>query len=680
MQTRCEYNSTTQSAVCNLTLQIFDSRGYVSSDTEELLIAKKKDVEPELYVKKYVTPDVVQLGQPFELHIRIVGRGFVVEETRSDLSVVTVIDKSGSMHAGNLGEAHTERTKFGEFSYSLNPSVLTANFSVEQRHKNVYVVAYTTEGMQFWNPFATENLPSDVTPNGAFTLYVNGSEVTRGTNVGQKEAPSYDGIRFECNNSTPELFDRNDNRIPAYGICYETEASTGNWSISLVVSNPESLNVNILVFLSNNPNNYNNADIVVKREQYTPNLIEHKFRFEPGYTKNNYYEFAYVYIPGQYAGKINAWLKNVSSGRFSFCQNNKNPSGKVCFIQRVPAEQNISIYIVPSKIDASRVEGSLWMEKLDAAKIAAIRFVESLNESDYKGLVDFSTCAYAYEVNSSQYLRNLTTDSSNVVDKIKDITAEDTAEDRTNYLEALDSAGRVLNENRTIIGGTKPLIILLSDGKPTCRQVSNNPTCPSGYSCDNSACNPDDCGGEVIQKANELKDTKIGNEYIDICTIGFGERSYYNETILRAVSGRHTPGGVVECYYSAETLQELIEAFQRIGRLYKVAATNVSLNDTIPANLNLYLYPEVMPELKVRGNSSCSLDWSFQSGGTLLNLSCSEIYIDDEIEIVVKLVAQETGLVPINSGGKITFVDVNGNRKSIDLNVIYVNVTEAKGC
>jgi len=133
MQTYCEYNSTTQSAVCNLTLQIFDSRGYVSSDTEELLIAKKKDVEPELYVKKYVTPDVVQLGQPFELHIRIVGRGFVVE--RSDLSVVTVIDKSESMHAGNLEEAHTERTKFGEFSYPLNPSVLTANFSVGESHK-----------------------------------------------------------------------------------------------------------------------------------------------------------------------------------------------------------------------------------------------------------------------------------------------------------------------------------------------------------------------------------------------------------------------------------------------------------------------------------------------------------------------------------------------------------------
>jgi len=675
MQTYCEYNSTTQSAVCNLTLLIFDSRGYVSSDTEELLIAKKKDVEPELYVKKYVTPDVVQLGQPFELHIRIVGRGFVVE--RSDLSVVTVIDKSESMHAGNLGEAHTERTKFGEFSYPLNPSVLTANFSVGESHKNenVYVVAYTTEGMQFWDSSATENLPSDVTPNGAFTLYVNGLEVTRGTNVRGQKAPYYGEIRFECNNGIPELY-RSNNRIPAYGICYETKASTGNWSISLVVSNPESLNVNILVFLSKNEKNYNNADIVVNQtEQYTPNLIEHRFRFEPGYTKNNYYEFAYVYIPGQYAGKINAWIENVSSGRFSFCQNNTNPSGKVCFIQRVPAGQDIPIYIVPSKIDASRVEGSLWMEKLDAAKIAAIRFVESLNESDYKGLVDFSTCACAYEVNSSPYLKKLTTDSSNVVDKIKNITAEDW----TNYLEALDSAGRVLKENETIIGGTKPLIILLSGGKPTCRQVSNNPTCPSGYSCSNSACNPDDCGSQVIPKANELKDTTIGNEYIDICTIGFGERSYYNETILRAVSGRHTPGGVVECYYSAETLQELIEAFQRIGRLYKVAATNVSLNDTIPANLNLYLYPEVMPELKVRGNSSCSLDWSFQSGGTLLNLSCSEIYIDDEIEIVVKLVAQETGLVPINSGGKITFVDVNGNRKSIDLNVIYVNVTKAKG-
>lgn len=658
-----------ESAVCTFTLIVEDSRGYVATDTEELLIAKKKDVEPELYVKKYIVPDKIQVGQPFELHIRLVGRGFVVEETRKNLSVVTVIDKSGSMHAGSLSEAHSERTKFGEFSYSLNPAVITVNFSVN-KNKPVYIVVYTTDSMPFWSSSQTENLPSGISPDDAFTLYINGSEAPKNTNRSANRAPTYDGIKFECSNG--RLTQTN-------GICYErTPQNDETWSLEAVVANPESLQVNILVFERPSSSSYNYRLIFNQSFQYTPNFVIHNFKFDPGYTSDNIYEFVYVYIPQQYAGKINAWIYNAASGRFSFCRDYTNPSGKICFVQQVPAGQNIPIYIVPSKSDASSVQGSLWMEKLDAAKIAAIKFIrESLNETDYKGLVEFSTCAHTYEVNSSPYLKKLTTDSNVVVNNIRNIVASGW----TNYLEAFEHAKAVLTENETIINGTKPLVVFLSDGMPTCKRISTGSTsCTYGrYTCSDTICSPDDCGSQVIPKANELKNTKIGNENIDICTIGFGERSYYNETILRAISGRHTPGGVVECYYSAETLEELIEAFRSIGRLYKLVATNVSLLDPIPANLNLYMYPEVLPELRVTGNASCSLQWNFQDGSILLNLSCSEIYIDDEVEIVVKLVAQETGLITINSGGVINFTDVNGNQRSIDLPVMHAEVARPEG-
>jgi len=672
IETLCKYNSSTESAVCELRLEVYDSRGFTADDTEEILIAKKVGVEPELYIKKFASPETIQVGQPFELHIRMVGRGFVVEETRQNLSVVTVVDKSGSMHAGNVNEAHEERTKFGEFMYSLNPNVVSVNVGV-QKGKPVYIVVYTNQSMPFWSYSQTENLPSGISPDDAFTLYVNGQPAPKTTTRYSWRAPSYGGVNFECVNG--ELTQTN-------GICYETTpGTTETWNLSVVVSNPESIQLNILVFERESSRNYNYRLLLSNQTQYNPNYAIHNFKFDPGYTSNDRYEFAYVFIPKNYGEKVNAWIKNLNTGRFSFCRDYTDVGGKVCFVQNVPAGQNVSVYIVPSKIDASYVAGSLWMEKLDAAKIAAIKFIrESLNETDYKGLVDFSTCANTYEVNSSSpYLRNLTTDSNAVVDKIKNIVAGGW----TNYIEALEHAKRVLTENVTLIKGTKPLVILLSDGMPTCRNVSSGSTyCSFGkYTCSDTACNPDDCGGEVIPKADELKNTKIGDEYIDICTIGFGEKSYYNETILRAVSGRHTSSGVVECYYPAETLDQLIDAFYSIGRIYKIAATNVSLVDTIPVNLSLYLYPEVQPELTVNGNANCSLNWTFVNGSTLVNVNCSEIYIDDEIELVLTLVTNEFGggFVTVNEGGKITFTDINGQQRAIDLPMLRLELKEAKG-
>ena len=642
----CNYNSSTQSAICNLTLEVKDSRGLSATDTEELLIAESADVKPELYIKEYAAPRIVQVGQPFELHIRLVGRGFAEGAGRS-LSVVTVIDKSEKMTAeGNLSNATKERAKFSEFSYPLNPAAINVNFSV--KNKLLYIVVYTTQTMPFWDSSQTDNIPSEISPNNAFTLYVNGKEVPRSTTVTDNNVP------IQCINGSPKL-----SNAQIYGICYETiPDSDANWNLSVVVANPDPLQIKILVIQSKNPNNYQNYDTLINNQtyQYQPNILVHGFSFEPGYTENDTYAFVYVYIPASYGNKLNAWIKNPSSSRFSFCQDYSDLSGKICFITDVPAKQDISVYIVPNKIDASLFVGSVWMEKIDAAKVAAIKFInESLDEGDYKGLVDFNGTAYAYVVNSSEYLSMLTTDGSSVVEKIRNIVAGG----GTNCLDALEKAKMVLTENTMIINGIKPLVVFLSG-------------------CD--------CGNQdilqVIQKADELKNTKIGDEYVDICTIGFGEKSYYNETLLRIISGIHTSVGVVECFYSAETLEELINAFRRIAGIYKTAAaTNVLLTGTIPVNLTLYMYPEIQPQLIVTGEAECSLEPPVQNENleTLVNLRCSGIYPDDEVEIVLKLVAYETGYIPVISNAKISFLDSQRNPQEMNLPEIYVEVIKTTG-
>jgi len=304
IETLCKYNSSTESAVCELRLEVYDSRGFTADDTEEILIAKKVGVEPELYIKKFASPETIQVGQPFELHIRMVGRGFVVEETRQNLSVVTVVDNSGSMHAGNVNEAHKERTKFGEFMYSLNPNVVSVNVGVQKR-KPVYIVVYTNQSMSFWNYSQTENLPSGISPDDAFTLYVNGQPAPKTTTRYYWIAPSYGGVNFECVNG--ELTQTN-------GICYETTpGTTETWNLSVVVSNPESIQLNILVFERESPLNYTYNLLLSNQTQYNPNYAIHNFKFDPGYTSNDRYEFAYVFIPKNYGEKVNAWIKNLNT-------------------------------------------------------------------------------------------------------------------------------------------------------------------------------------------------------------------------------------------------------------------------------------------------------------------------------------------------------------------------------
>ncbi|MEM0215716.1 MAG: vWA domain-containing protein, partial [Archaeoglobaceae archaeon] len=641
--TRCKNYTligSSESAVCNFTLIVTDSRGFYAEDTEEVLIANRAGVEPDLYIRKFIVPDTLSIGQPFELHLKLVGRGFVLNETRKSLSVVTVIDRSLSMHAGNINEAHSERTLYKSFTSSVQPNITKIVFDVNSSFKND----------EFYVNISSNPVPER--GDSAFAVYITKPD---GSNL------TLTGVRTY-----------KDDKIG--------DSEIGNWTFEIIVANKYPLNLNIRIYSGQNCPDGSSCklrDIITAT--YTPNITLYNFSLPSGYTRNNVYEFAYVYVPEKYRNSFYLWLGN------NFCNYYSEVNGSVCFLQNINSEQNYTVYIVPRLKNATSIEGSLWIEKLDAAKIASIKFLnDSLNLSDYKGLVNFSTSAYAHIVNNSSYLTKLTTDTSVVISQIKNITASG----YTNYLLALNKSLEILTENESIISGTKPLIVFLSDGMPTCKRVSS---C-SGVGCYNldgeyficslTACNPDDCGSQVIPRANEIKNITIGGEYIDICTIGFGDKKYYNETILKLMSGRRNltnQSQIMECYYSAQTLDELINAFVSIGKLYERAATNITLNDTIPIEISLYMYPEVKPELFIDGKANCTLEWDFVSGGTSISMQCSEIYIDDIVEIVLKLMPKEAKTIKINEGGIVVYYDINNQRREFRLPEMWVEVKSVSG-
>lgn len=253
--------------------------------------------------------------------------------------------------------------------------------------------------------------------------------------------------------------------------------------------------------------------------------------------------------------------------------------------------------------------------------------------------MNFSTFATIHQVNTSPYLHFLTTDRSNVIDKIKVLYADGW----TNIYQALNYARDVLLENTTIIAGTKPLIVLMTDGRPTCRFKSS---CDedeywrnSCYRCSNSACNPNDCEDQLVPLAEEIKSTQIDGENITICTIGFGTETDYNAELLEEIAS-YKPGSTDKCFYEAGDYYELVDAFTDISRIFRLAAKNVTVTDVIPSRVNVE-----DAEIRISGNAVCDSKPTIKKLGdnTSISFNCSEIYIDDDIELIITLRADQPG-------------------------------------
>jgi hypothetical protein len=578
-------------AWCNLTLTVTDIRGLNDTDNATILISKISEVEPGLYIKKFVNPPQTEPGRPVELHIYLNGRGFRTQAT--NLSVVTVIDTSGSMD---------DETYYGNFAGNVSPRVWEVTYRINSSWKNsrILVTLSSPDSMSpWWDGYDKDD---------AFVMdvYQADGDYYRVIPSGwSNELGSANGIFFY------------DSRV--------TNSEIGNWTFRAVVAIPKSIPLELKLY-----KRVSGSWVLQKTfsTTYHPNYYTQQIELPSGYTDSDQFEYLAAEIYDVYKDDFFAWLDSdlcYYGGEYGVCRTGTVLAG------------THNLYIAPRFPGAQQFEGEFYIQKLDSAKIASIDFIdETIGEGDYVGLVSFSTYATKHVVNSSPYLPHLTTDKNNVVDEIKDLDEGGW----TNIYQALAYARDILLENTTYTNGTLPLIVFMTDGRPTCKYLGGDYNSSSSYSCSSSVCGSNDqiCYNQIIPLAEDVKNTTIGGNNITICTIGFGKPDDYNADLLRDMAS-YKPGSSEKCFYEAEDYQELSDAFEDISRIFRIAAKNVTVRDVIPDDVQI-----LGTELEISGSANCT-DVSLSSFGTdtMVSFNCSEIYIDDEIELIVRIVANEPG-------------------------------------
>uniref|UniRef100_A0A7C3RC65 VWA domain-containing protein n=1 Tax=Archaeoglobus fulgidus TaxID=2234 RepID=A0A7C3RC65_ARCFL len=607
-------------AWCNLTLTVTDTRGLSDTDNATILISKIPEVEPSLYIKKFVNPPQTEPGKPVELHIYLNGRGFRTEGT--NLSVVTVIDTSGSMR---------DPTYYSNFAGNVTPQVWEVVHYINSSWKNseIIVTLSSPDSMSpWWDGYDKDD---------AFVMdvYQADGDYYRVIPSDSNELESVNGIFF-----------------------YDSDVKQqeiGNWSFKSVVAIPKPIPLELKFY------KWIRYSWVLQEKfstNYIPSYYVHQIELPSGYTANDQFKYLDVELYSPYRNDFFVWLDN------NFCKNG------VCRVSDIAAGMH-NLYIAPRLPDARQFEGALYIQKLDSAKIASIDFIEeTVGEGDYIGLVSFATTATKHAVNSSPFLTYLTTDRSVVVEKVKELNEGGW----TNIYQALAYARDVLLENTTYTNGTLPLIVFMTDGRPTCKYLGGDYS-SSSYSCSETVCGDNDqiCYNQIIPLADEIKNTVIGENNITICTVGFGKSGDYNADLLRDMAS-YKPGSNEKCFYEARNYQELSRAFMDISRIFRIAAKNVTVRDVIPDNIRL-----LGAELTISGNANCTdVSLNEVENGTMVSFNCGEIYIDDEIELIVRIVADEPGTyfldIPVVSNVTYEYYPFGGNY----IDTVYLDVVAVR--
>jgi len=565
----CTYDATNKTAYCNVSLTVFDTV-FNLNDTDSLTLAitKNTSVKPRLLIKKYVVPQQVAPGETAEVHVYLQGSGFMTEERASNLTVVHTMDTSGSMN---------DPTFYDSFSGNITPSVWTITFNVNDAFRNRWIIikAYTNDDLSPWydgSPFCWGWFPvfDCVYKDDAVKLWImkpNGETLYASSRIPNS---SENGVYYVDRVSRNEI---------------------GTWTFKVIAAVPKTIDLHLEIYK-------NLVKVATFSTTYTPSFETNSVSLPAGCTENDEYSSLWAYLTDEYKDDFFMWFEN------DFCENG------LCLESDVHAG-NHTLYVVPTRIDSTFYEGIVDISKIDSAKIAAVTFNGYLGDKDFVGLVSFNTSAYWYVVNSSPYLHNLTTSVENVTSIIKGLKAGG----MTNFYDALVYANETINENTTYIVGTKPLIIFLSDGRPTTGITNKN---------------------KIIEKAEEIKSTKIGNENISICTIAFGYDA--DEDLLRDIAS-YKPGKDEKCFYTATSFEELIDAYKDIEKAFKIAAKNVTITDVVPYDLEL-----VDVSVSSKGNASVGSPEVFDTAyGNAIRLNVSEVYISDEVELVFKVKANESG-------------------------------------
>lgn len=376
------------------------------------------------------------------------------------------------------------------------------------------------------------------------------------------------------------------------------------------------------------------------------------------------YRRVYAEIPTQYSGFI---IEKMGT---------KNCNSRFCYIDNVDPG-NLEI-VVGGPDKNLTFELFLYILKIDSLKLSATEYVNSLKDGDFVGLVEYDTAAKAYKVNqSSPYLQYLTTEKSRVVDSIKAMVADGA----TNIYHALWKANKTLSENVSIIEGTIPLIILMTDGWPTVEAYVSWFTCEFSrggewlqedgidFCVYGTWCTPN-CYAQIEELANEIKQTKIGDEPIRICTIGFGREGEFNETLLRNIASEINE--TTKCYFTAQTDEELKRAFRTIRQIFEVAATDITITDVIPEGIEVDFS-------SIQANtyaSTCSAPNAFldEQKRTVVKLNCSDIRLNGEIDLVIPIRVNQAGTYALDVPeiSNVTYYDVNRDLVTIPLEAVAV--------
>ena len=626
-----------------------------SSSVNQTLLVSTKPVEsnPYLVYEKWVEPSNVSRGEKFHVYLRLEGRGFFVEGV-ANLSVVHVIDVSGSM---------IWPTIFKNFSLNVNPNVIREEINLTQNGK-LEIYAYTTSRLPSWYNSSMCKCSGTGCPSGydssLIRLYLNGQEVgsayTSGSAVGK---------RYTNNN-----------------------AQAGNYTIEVVAAAPEQIDITLRVVFRNNeilnktvpylnrqevsfelPSGVSYKFLAISGIQYLPNW-DMNYRNVAEWSSSNPIESYTVSGQERYwkyrwrqcgdrtntfqQGSLNVWLilpygskeflmKGENQPWYQGWNNYDYDYGIIgiyadAFIVN-PSPGEYKFVVVPTTKIPTTFTATALIKRIDAAKLAGITFNSMLGEKDFVGIANFSTDGKRIAVNSSP-LRFMTTDKSYV----NSIINLQRAELATDHADGLYYGSRIFpiwneagNNCTDCIAGTRPLIIMLTDGEPTiCNRGANY------YGCNlcNQGCSGDiwcePCKNQALCIANYLKNATINDFNISICTIGFStDIGGRGQQFLREMASPRPDTGE-PCYFFATTSDELVEAYRTIFNAFQIAAKRIIVRESL--NVSVASPFEFLgAEVKSNKGTPVSMNVEVESNRTVITLNISSIQKDEVIELVVTL-------------------------------------------
>lgn len=615
--------------------------------TQSLLVSEQpSQSNPYLVYDKWVEPKDVAPGETFEVRLRLEGRGFVNQAI--NLSAVHVMDVSGSMDW---------RTVYKNFSQTIVPNVIQRTINTSKHSSSpgtLEVYVYTTDKLADWyfdlgcncdsydycNPPPWNGKGID---SSFIKLYVNNVEVGTDYASGDKVGKSYS----------------------------ESNAQ-GTYTIEVVARAPKQINLTIVV-------KFNGSEILNDTIQYSnfreftfdlPNLVD----FE--YLRISDLDGSYPYWDIRENCHLVRW-RLVCDYVCTYFDNHNDPdvllnvwvvtpSGSRDFVDedgyvyRVndPELGTYKIIVVPTTKQPEHFGATVYLKRMDAAKLAAIQFNNMLKEGDFVGLTKFSTNAERIAVNSSP-LKYMTRDKNHVNDLIKNLSpygATDHADALYWGVQVFPIWSETGNNCTECINNTRPLMILLTDGETTecdrnnyfgCNLCSG--TCDGGHWCQSGA-------DQALCVADYIKNNiQINGFEIPICTIGFGtDIGGDGQYLLRDIASPRPDNGEA-CYFFATTSEELVEAYKTIFNAFQIAAKNISIRETV--NISTGNVFEFVSARATSTNKETTINLQIEhlADKTVIKIELNSIHKDEVVELVVKLKVKEDapeGIYDINIDGE----------------------------